>query len=227
MFAAKCEFAARGFDGARMESIAKEAGVNKAMLHYYFDNKERLYKEVLIFLVGRTPKHELFSVVLNERLAPPETLAYLLYFMIRVHLELIDPDFHRMLNWDIAEGRKNLKFLFSNYFAPGMEKLSLVIREGVEEGSLQTRYPFFVVWHFTSFLVNYVSQRKLFEGTSVYKKLHPKNGEEVVFDYLLQSVFQILRPAGKELPTPKIEGALKSKLDEIIDTIKSKKKNSG
>src|SRR4051812_50132081 len=35
-------FLRRGTAGARMQEIADEAGVNKALLHYYFRSKERL-----------------------------------------------------------------------------------------------------------------------------------------------------------------------------------------
>jgi AcrR family transcriptional regulator len=41
------EFAANGFYGARTQAIADAAGVNKAMLHYYFRTKENLYGHVI------------------------------------------------------------------------------------------------------------------------------------------------------------------------------------
>ena len=41
------EFAELGVDGARTDSIARSAGVNKALLYYYFHNKESLYGAVL------------------------------------------------------------------------------------------------------------------------------------------------------------------------------------
>ncbi|MBN1970025.1 MAG: TetR/AcrR family transcriptional regulator [Candidatus Delongbacteria bacterium] len=40
-------FAEKGFDAARVDDIAKKAGVNKALIYYYFDSKENLLKEVL------------------------------------------------------------------------------------------------------------------------------------------------------------------------------------
>ncbi|MEQ9592802.1 MAG: TetR/AcrR family transcriptional regulator [Cyclobacteriaceae bacterium] len=40
-------FTRRGFAGARMEEIAKEAGINRALLHYYFRDKETMFN--LIF----------------------------------------------------------------------------------------------------------------------------------------------------------------------------------
>lgn len=45
--AALKEFAAHGYGGARMDTISKEAGVNKAMLFYYFVSKENLYQTVI------------------------------------------------------------------------------------------------------------------------------------------------------------------------------------
>jgi TetR/AcrR family transcriptional regulator len=47
LFAATEEFAAKGFFGARTQAVADAAGVNKAMLHYYFQSKENLYSEVI------------------------------------------------------------------------------------------------------------------------------------------------------------------------------------
>jgi len=41
--AAKNIFIKKGMDGARMQEIADEAGINKALLHYYFRTKERLF----------------------------------------------------------------------------------------------------------------------------------------------------------------------------------------
>ena len=45
--AAREEFAARGLDGARVDRIARAAGVNKAMIYYHFHSKERLYETVV------------------------------------------------------------------------------------------------------------------------------------------------------------------------------------
>ncbi|MFZ1530139.1 MAG: TetR/AcrR family transcriptional regulator [Ferruginibacter sp.] len=51
--AAKKVFIARGMDGARMQDIADEAGINKAMLHYYFRSKEQLFETIFKAVSGR------------------------------------------------------------------------------------------------------------------------------------------------------------------------------
>ena len=44
--AAKRVFQIKGMYGARMQEIADEAGINKAMLHYYFRSKDKLFDAV-------------------------------------------------------------------------------------------------------------------------------------------------------------------------------------
>jgi len=44
--AAKKIFLRKGFSGARMQDIADEAGINKALLHYYFRSKEKIFDQV-------------------------------------------------------------------------------------------------------------------------------------------------------------------------------------
>ena len=46
--AARNIFQKKGFSGARMQEIADEAGINKAMLHYCFKNKELLFQAVFM-----------------------------------------------------------------------------------------------------------------------------------------------------------------------------------
>ncbi|HNP18070.1 MAG TPA: TetR/AcrR family transcriptional regulator [Fulvivirga sp.] len=46
--AAKNVFQRKGMDGARMQEIADEAGINKALLHYYYRSKQMLFEAVFI-----------------------------------------------------------------------------------------------------------------------------------------------------------------------------------
>ena len=40
-------FVEKGYDGARMQEIAEKAGVNKAMIYYYFNSKELLFEKII------------------------------------------------------------------------------------------------------------------------------------------------------------------------------------
>lgn len=51
--AARIVFQKKGFAGARMQEIADEAGINKAMLHYCFKSKELLFKAIFMNAFGQ------------------------------------------------------------------------------------------------------------------------------------------------------------------------------
>lgn len=46
--AARKIFLNKGMDGARMQDIADEAGINKALLHYYFRSKDKLFEQIFL-----------------------------------------------------------------------------------------------------------------------------------------------------------------------------------
>ncbi|MGN6420148.1 MAG: TetR/AcrR family transcriptional regulator [Pseudobacter sp.] len=51
--AAKAVFLERGLDGARMQDIADKAGINKALLHYYFRSKDKLFDVIFLEAAAR------------------------------------------------------------------------------------------------------------------------------------------------------------------------------
>jgi TetR/AcrR family transcriptional regulator len=51
--AARKVFQKKGLDGARMQEIADEAGINKALLHYYFRSKEKLFEGIFTESIGK------------------------------------------------------------------------------------------------------------------------------------------------------------------------------
>src|SRR5436305_9567708 len=70
--AALREFAQEGVAGARTEAIAEAARVNKALLYYYFKDKEALYGAVLDEVFGGL--HQAVHEVLGKPLPPREKL---------------------------------------------------------------------------------------------------------------------------------------------------------
>jgi len=72
MEAAKEVFMKYGLYGARMQDIANTAGINKALLHYYFRNKEKLFDKVFDNALERFFKQ--LDVFANEELPIKERL---------------------------------------------------------------------------------------------------------------------------------------------------------
>jgi TetR/AcrR family transcriptional regulator len=53
------EFAEKGYEGARVDRIAIEAGVNKALIYYHFKSKEELYVATINYLFAKATPIEL------------------------------------------------------------------------------------------------------------------------------------------------------------------------
>lgn len=63
--AALRHFAEEGYAGARTQSIADSAEVNKAMLYYHFRDKDHLYRESLLHLFSRIAERVLPALILQ------------------------------------------------------------------------------------------------------------------------------------------------------------------
>lgn len=57
--AALADFADKGYDGARVDRIAIEAGVNKALIYYHFKSKEELYVAAINYLFAKAAPKEM------------------------------------------------------------------------------------------------------------------------------------------------------------------------
>lgn len=58
-------FEEKGYTGARMQEIADRAGINKALLHYYFSSKEQLFRSVFQVLLKKMFE-KIFSIFEKE-----------------------------------------------------------------------------------------------------------------------------------------------------------------
>lgn len=76
-------FIDKGMDGARMQDIAMHAGINKALLHYYYRTKDQLFNAVFEMLAGRILKK--FAPVFDENL----TLEEKIRFFFKEHIKFL------------------------------------------------------------------------------------------------------------------------------------------
>ena len=70
-------FAERGFDGTSVRDIADEAGVNVAMISYYFGSKEKMMEALFELRVGSV-KIRVESLIKDESLSPLEKVNMLI-----------------------------------------------------------------------------------------------------------------------------------------------------
>ncbi len=76
-------FVDKGMDGARMQDIASHAGINKALLHYYYRTKDQLFDAVFEMIAAKILKK--FAPVFDEKL----TLEAKIRFFFKEHITFL------------------------------------------------------------------------------------------------------------------------------------------
>jgi TetR/AcrR family transcriptional regulator len=134
--AALTEFSAYGMAGARTDRIAQAAGVNKALLYYYFDSKENLYLASLEMISAKIRDRTL-AVFLKECSPGERVLRSALEHFDRI---LTQHEFQGLMQQEMIRLHKGessaLEILIKRVFAPVMTMYQSMVREGIESGEL-------------------------------------------------------------------------------------------
>jgi len=214
--AAKKEFAERGYDGARMSSIARRANVNQALIHYYFENKEQLYVRVLHLILGVDREPEFENEAEFESLTPSQRLYAIIYFLVYTHLAEHDRDFKRIIAMEIAQGHYHLKDIIVGYFFPKIERIEQTILDGIRTGEFECENPLFFVYGLIVFVLHY-GEREDWEGTPWLDRFYGIGYRERLFEFLLNLAFKALLPAGKTLAVPSLPEREITMLKDFIE----------
>ncbi len=131
--AAEEAFAAHGLAGARTERIAARAGVNKALLYYYFRSKRDLYRAVLRHLL-----EQLHRTSEPGADAPSSSREQLAGFVNRYFDFLAThPNFPRLMQREVMESKGELDWVLRDYYRPLLEGLVRLIAQGVRRGEFR------------------------------------------------------------------------------------------
>ncbi len=139
--AALVEFAQQGLSGARMDAIAQTAGVNKALLYYYFRDKESLYGAIL----------DRFFAQLLERVMTvcdqPGTAGERFLSYARAHFDAVaeSPYYARIFMSELMStargGSPHFDRLFAQYLRPIGIRVSALLQAGVASGEFRSVDP--------------------------------------------------------------------------------------
>ncbi len=135
--AAKAIFHERGYHGARMQEIARRAGINQSMLHYYFRSKEGLFEAVFRATAGEvlTPVFEVLSadLPLSEKLD-----RFVEIYIDQVSANPYAPGF---LLEELSHHPDHLRRFAGDRGKVVFEKLAGEVREAVVRGELRPISP--------------------------------------------------------------------------------------
>ena len=130
--------AKRGAAGSTFEQVAREAGVSRGLLHYYFGTKERLLVEVV------RRDSEIRVARLDEPLANAESVDDVLAVLVSSLTDLIDnePAFFLLLYELFSAGRRNpeIQREVGQLFDRTRSHVAEILERKQREGVLKLRY---------------------------------------------------------------------------------------
>lgn len=189
--AATVHFAEKGFDGARTQAIADEAGVNKAMLYYHFQDKEHLYREILTshfqVIFG-----QVFPTFIQPDLDARERVLKIVSSYIGFLRE--NPHLRSLMLYELAAGGPYLSSVVRSLFQsiPGLDvdRVFGQIGEMMEAGAVRPGDPRQFFLHILSLSIFPFAARPLLEsiwelGPGAYDELMAERADAIadLFDH--------------------------------------------
>jgi TetR/AcrR family transcriptional regulator len=186
--AAERAFAEDGMAGARTDAIAAAAGVNKALLYYYFESKERLYEAVV-----ENYLQEFNRAALDVLTAPGSPRAILLRY-VDLHFDFVRARHRqaRLFHQLMTTGGQPMQRLVRKYFAPRGRALHQLLARGMREGDFRRVDPFHMSISIVGLIVFYFSAAQVLQllgHTDAYSGANLKRRKQEVLDFIRYGLF--------------------------------------
>jgi TetR/AcrR family transcriptional regulator len=190
--AAVAEFAEYGIAGARTDAIARAAHVNKALLYYYFKDKDALYEAVLDHVFSGLRAR--IMPVLESSLPPRQKM--LEYLGTYFDYIAANPRFPRVVQGEwmrsSAKNGPHMQRVAKEYFAPIFGKLVELLREGIEAGEFRALNPMDFVPSMVGMIIFYFSAAPLMKtlaNVDPLSEVRIRERRAFVLDFISAALF--------------------------------------
>jgi TetR/AcrR family transcriptional regulator len=190
--AARKVFAQRGLAGARMDEIARLAGVNKALPYYYFRDKEELHRFVMETMIAQISAQMESTAMLG--MEPPDRVRAL----VNVTFDFVmrNPTYPRLIQREMMFARRPLRWMVMAHHRPLHQRAVKTIREGIARGQFRDVDPDQMVFTIFGMIMYYFATGPL--ASQIWKRdiWKPRNVEQrrrAVLDFLEHGLFRAPR----------------------------------
>ncbi|MEO8719713.1 MAG: TetR family transcriptional regulator [Ginsengibacter sp.] len=125
----------KGFEGTSVREIAADAGVNVAMINYYFGSKEKLF-ESLVEYKASFLRGVFSDLVHNKKLSSIEKIDFMIDQLIE--RKFSDAKFSHLLHRELSlELRPQLRNSISEILLKNIDLVKTIIKEGIKSGAFR------------------------------------------------------------------------------------------
>jgi AcrR family transcriptional regulator len=191
--AAAQEFAEHGIAGARTDTIARAARVNKALLYYYFKDKETLYGAALDEAFSGL-KATVFRVLDSDLPPGKKIMAYAGAYFDFIASNQICP---RLMQREMMRARDgqspHIDKVVKSYFRPIFARVSELMRKGIADGEFRPVNPAHFVPSMVAMIVFYFSSAPMMQKIVGFNPLTRERIAErraAVLDFISAALFR-------------------------------------
>jgi TetR/AcrR family transcriptional regulator len=187
--AAEDIYAESGLAGARTDAIAAAAGVNKALLYYYFKSKEGLYQAV----VGAQLQE--FQLQTREILSAEGPAGPILMRYVSYHFDFIGthPNYPRIFQRMMMEGDRALERTIREHSIPLKKLLMAVLERGMKSGEFRRvdkGHAIISIAGLAAHYFNIAPAIRLVTGQDPYSKANLATRKAEVLDFIRYALFR-------------------------------------
>ena len=186
--AALAEFSAKGYDAARVDDVARRAGVSKGLLYLYFRTKEELFKAVIRNFVSPRVRGLAESIRDTELSAEQFLRGPFLQFAKQIPKSPA----RKLVRLIVAEGPKHpdlIEYYWDNVVMHGLNAMRTLIERGVKNGEFRKS----ALDEFPQMLIMPVLFSVVWTG--VFNKQHPLDTDRFIESHLEFMLSSVLRNA--------------------------------
>lgn len=186
--AAKIVFVKKGMEGARMQEIADEAGINKALLHYYYRSKDKLFNAVF--------KETFFKLLPNlvDLLKSDISLFEKIRLFVQNYIDIIYAN-PLLPSFIIHELSRNPEFVITLIKSSGVNPVYFVnqVQEEIEKGTIEPIKPLHLIVNMLSmcifpFVARPILQDVIFNKDKQQYEIFIQERKKEVSDFIINSI---------------------------------------
>jgi len=126
-------FSENGYDGTGVQQIADKAGVNKAMIYYYFGSKDELYD--ILLTEGEKIIESAINKTENKRLFIDERIRVFSKTLLCAAIE--QPELTRLIYRELLGDGEQAKESVADNFRNNVELIAEKLEEGIKKGKIR------------------------------------------------------------------------------------------
>lgn len=182
-------FAKQGFELTTVREIAKKAGINVAMVYYYFNTKEELHQKI-IEDTFKSFFHSLKEGV-DQGKGPEEKI----YDVVRIYIDFLHhhKDLHRIILRETISQSKHIDMIVKRYISRNFDLVHSIINEGVQKGVFREQDTKLSTFSLIGMILYYFTYEPIF-----IRLISPEKRGKAITEFLPEHIFNLFMEGIKD-----------------------------